>query len=369
MIIKYILFFGLAISVLAISNIPIYLALIKFFSIQNKTIKFVLFYSFPLLSVSFVIASLLIHKYDNFFTKTLYYITSLWLGMMVNLLIFSILGFIIYFSANLLKIHINLNYLAYLILFLSFFWFSFSYLNARHPVVKNIEVKIKDLPSVWEDKTIVQLSDVHIGVIHGKKYMDYIANLVKDINPELVLITGDLFDGAGDDIEHSILPINKITPKYGIYYITGNHETYLGVNKSLNALKNTKIIHLPYDVVNLDGLQLVGIDYPEAGKSINLDSIFEKTNKDLPKIVMTHEPIKIDYFKKVGIDLQLAGHTHNGQMFPFNFITALIYKGYDYGLFTEGDYNLYISNGAGTWGPPLRSFKPSEIVSIKLKKK
>ncbi|MDA3839858.1 MAG: metallophosphoesterase [Patescibacteria group bacterium] len=368
MVFKFISFFGIAIIILIVSNIPIYLALVKFFSIEKKASKHLLFYSLPLLAVSFILASLLIHKYDNLFTKTFYYISSLWMGMMVSLLIFSILGFIIYFSASILKINVNLSYLAYLIIFLSFIWFGFSYLNARHPVVKNIEVKIKNLPSTWEGKTIVQLSDIHIGIIHGKKYMDYIATLVDEINPDLVLITGDLFDGAGDDIEHSILPINKVVPEYGIYYITGNHETYLGVDKSLNALKNTKIIHLPYKTVNLDGLQLTGVDYPAPGKAISLDDIFDKIDKNVPSIVMTHEPIKIDYFKNTGTNLQLAGHTHHGQMFPFNFFTKIIYRGYDYGLFTDGAYNLYTTSGAGTWGPPLRSFGPSEIVAIKVTK-
>lgn len=369
MIIRFISFFGIAVVVLVISNIPIYLALVKFFSIQRRASKLFLFYSLILLAVSFILASLLIHKYDNSFTKSFYYFSSVWLGMMLSLLIFSILGFLVYLSANLLKININQSLIAYGIIIFSFLWFGFSYWNARFPIVKNIEVEIKNLPNNWEGKTIVQLSDIHIGVIHGKKYMDYIANQVLEVNPALVLITGDLFDGAGDDIEHSILPINKVNPEYGIYYITGNHETYLGVEKSLNALKATKIIHLSYENVVLDGIQLVGIDYPEIGKTVKLDSIFEKTSPDMPKIVMTHEPTKIDYFKKIGTDLQLAGHTHNGQMFPFNLITNMIYRGYDYGLYTEGSYNLYTTNGAGTWGPPLRSLKPSEIVVIRLKKK
>ena len=369
MIFKFILFFGIVILILVISNIPIYFALVKFFSIQGKMSKRLLFYSIPLLSVSFIVSSIIIGKFDNVFTRIFYYSSSLWLGLTVSLLIFSILGIIIYFSAHLFKINFNPIYLAYLVLGLSFIWFGFSYLNARQPVVKNIEVSINNLPKTWEGKTIVHLSDIHLGAIHGEKYMDYIVEKVNTINPEIILITGDLFDGTGDNIKQSASPLNKLKPKYGTYFITGNHESYLGVDKILAALKDTKLIHLPYQTVNLGGLQITGIDYPKIGETYDLDKTFNNVKKELPSIVLTHEPIKIDYFKKVGTNLQLAGHTHHGQMFPFNFITKIIYKGYDYGLFTDGDYNLYTTSGAGTWGPPLRSFGPSEIVAIQLKNK
>lgn len=368
MTLNLLIFLSIFIVFLLTATLPVYFSFAFFLKLQ-KLSKILLFSFLILSSLSFILSSSLIHRFDNFFTKSFYYLSSLWMGALAYLFFLSLLTLLFYYILSFSSFNIKPSYFAVAIMILTSLALVFSFLNARKPIIKSVEVEIKNLPEYWENKKIVHLSDIHLGAIHGEKYMNYIADKVNEIKPEIVLVTGDLFDGASDGLEASIKPINKINAPSGMYYITGNHEVYIGLERSLEIIDSTKLAHLSNRSISLNDLQIIGLDYPERGKSFSVGELFNSLDKEKPSILMTHEPIKIDYFKNTGINLQLAGHTHKGQMFPFGFVTKIIYKGYDYGLFTEGDYNLYTTNGTGTWGPPLRSILPSEIVEITLKRK
>ncbi len=368
MTLSLLFFLTIIILFLLVATFPVYFAF-AFFLDLSKVSKIILFSFLIISSLSFILSSSLIHRFDNLFTKSFYYMSSLWMGALAYLFFISIFALVIYYIFSFTPYDVKSSYFVVAIIALTSFALIFSFLNARKPVIKSVQVGIKNLPEFWENKKIVHLSDIHLGAIHGEKYMNYIANKVNEIKPEMVLVTGDLFDGASDGLETSIKPMDKIEAPSGMYYITGNHEVYIGLDRSLEIIDSTKLVHLSNRLININDLQIIGLDYPERGKSFPLDEIFNTLDKEKSSILMTHEPIKVDYFKKAGVNLQLAGHTHKGQMFPFGFVTKIIYKGYDYGLFTEDNYNLYTSNGTGTWGPPLRSILPSEIVEITLKRK
>ena len=348
------------------AHLPLYYSMIKFFNFENKKL---LFYIIVGLSLSYIISSVISHKFDNFLTRIFYYTSSIWMGVLVSFLIFIFIALIFISLSSIFGLSLNLKIIGYIVIVLSIAWSLYGIANARKPIIKEIEVNIKNLPEYWDGKKAVQISDVHLGVIHGEKYMDYIVEQTNKIDPEIIFITGDLFDGTGDHIVKSASPLGNLRPNSGAYYISGNHETYLGIDKSLGAIKGTGITHLNDKVVEKEGLQIIGIDYKLRGEQKNLKEIIDKAQPEKPKILLIHEPVKVDYFKDNGIDLMLAGHTHNGQLFPFNYITKKIFKGFDYGLHQIDDFNIYTTNGAGTWGPPMRSFKPSEIVSITLRKK
>ncbi|MBU4332634.1 metallophosphoesterase, partial [Patescibacteria group bacterium] len=249
---------------------------------------------------------------------------------------------------------------------------------------KNLTVSIRDLPEEWEGKTIVQLSDIHLGQIIGTRFMNRVNEKVDEINPEIVVITGDLFDGMNKSLDSFIKPLNNIKAKKGVYYVTGNHETYIGVKKALDTLEKTEINVLDDEVALVNGLQIIGVSYPGLEKDIANDKNY---NFNTPSLLLYHAPtdirikqidhnnmyyspkINFDYAKELGVDLQLSGHTHKGQIFPFNFITNYMYNGYDYGLHKEGYFSIYISSGTGFWGPAMRTGSRSEIVAITLKKK
>ena len=244
--------------------------------------------------------------------------------------------------------------------------------NARVIRTKPIDVYIKNLPDQWNQKKIALVSDVHIGHILRSNFLKRIVKRVNREKFEMLCIAGDLFDGMDGNLEHLFDPLNNIQTTHGIFYADGNHETYLGVERALKALENVNIHILRDEIVHIDGLDIIGIDYPEVGEHINVAErilSLKNYNKNTPSILLFHTPFQIDKIAKTGVDLELCGHTHKGQMWPFGIITKILFRGRDYGLTTIGDYNLYTSSGIGTWGPPLRVGSISEFVAITLHKK
>jgi predicted MPP superfamily phosphohydrolase len=247
----------------------------------------------------------------------------------------------------------------------------FGLYKAWQPKVVNYEVAIKDLPAAWENKVVVQISDVHLGPVYRERFFGRLLKKVQALNPEAVFITGDLFDGMESDFTWLNHPFTKMNIPRGIYYSFGNHDLYLGFNRAIQLLKDNPVIILDNKMVVQDGLQIIGINY-SFNKDFDLESaILDQVgyDKNKPSILLFHEPKNIALAKKAEIDLQLSGHTHNGQLFPFNYLAKLSYKGYGHGLFNEGDFSLIVNRGAGTWGPPMRTSGQSEISRIILKKK
>ena len=173
-----------------------------------------------------------------------------------------------------------------------------------------------------------------------------------------------MFDGAGQKFAHLADPINQIKAPLGIYYITGNHETYINIEKALAAIANTAAITLRDELREVDGMQVLGIDYPLPGKPKDMGPVLSKLDKSRPSIVLFHEPKHVDQIKEAGAGLMLSGHTHKGQVWPFGWITRVIYKKLDYGLHQIGDFNIYTTTGVGTWGPPFRTGNRPEIIKI-----
>ena len=134
--------------------------------------------------------------------------------------------------------------------------------NAFYPRVKEVSVRIKNLPPGWEGKTIVQLSDVHLGHIYKADFLRKVVRTVNGLKPDMVVITGDLFDGMDGSLPSLVTPLNDLIAPDGVYFITGNHETYLGVGKAFSILEKTKVKILNDEVRDIRGLQLIGISYP-----------------------------------------------------------------------------------------------------------
>ncbi|MCK5542120.1 MAG: metallophosphoesterase [Desulfobacterales bacterium] len=257
--------------------------------------------------------------------------------------------------------------------------------------VTSLSVPIKNLPRQWEGKKIIQLSDLHLGGTKGFKFLEKLIPLTNDQNVDLILITGDLFDGATGSQEGYISKLNNLKAKQGVIFTSGNHEIYSGVEKSRKAIENSKIIMLDNKAIVIDGLQILGISYPEFKNTSFFDFNDPKMyTKNLPTILLYHTPTNIkasgknlpevrssDYLApdttfstaiNNGISLQLSGHTHAGQFFPFTWVANKVFKGSHYGLHKIDDFYINISSGTGSWGPPLRSGYLSEIVVITLTK-
>ena len=342
-----------------------------FFRITGTANRLALLAVIVFLSLSFIIASLLAHRQENTITRAYYFFSGFWLGLFLNLVMATVIVWLIIGISAFTSVKPSQSVLACIFFGLAFVYSAYGTWNAFNPQVKNITVRIKNLPKAWRGKRIVQLSDVHLGFVYRADFLRKIVNETNALHPEMVVITGDLFDGMDGKLTELVSPVNELQAPDGIYFITGNHETYLGVGKAFAALRQTKVTILNDQMEDIDGIRLIGISYPERGEKKDI----AKTIRSLPgfvpgkpTILLYHSPAFVGDAPDLGINLQLSGHTHKGQLFPFEFITHRIYKGFDYGLQTLGDFSIYTTDGVGTWGPPMRTGNRPEIVCITLEK-
>lgn len=351
------LIYILALSLYIASHYFLFLIWQYFLAINYSFLIIHIFLFFSIFSIFFVM------HVDNFFSRLAYLIGSLWAALVLNsFLVFSIL--------LLLNIYLNINYSVYIYSLLILFLFLIQFYSAYHIKIRKIKVKIKDLPKKWHGKKIVHISDIHLGPIWRRAFLKRLINKINNLKAEALFITGDMFDGMDSDYYWFPLEAKNLQVKKGSYYSLGNHDEYLGINRVKSILKNTKIKLLDNKMIEIDELQVIGLNCGY-NLDINLKKELEKINydKEKPSILLFHEPRATKTAKKLGIDLQLSGHTHAGQIFPLNLLTIINYPGKSFGLIKSGDYSLNVSSGVGTWGPPLRLFTSSEIVEIILEKK
>jgi len=363
------LFILIALSILFLSHYFAYYSLVHFFGISVPLRRTALAVVLFLLPLSFIASSFLAHWTDNFLSRAFYFCSSLWLGVGLTLITALALAWAAWGATKLFTHSPSPRWFGLVALAATCLYSAYGIWNAYHPRTEHITVRIKNLPPTWQGKKVVQLSDVHLGRILGARFLASIVAKVTAEDPAMVVITGDLFDGADGHLDELVAPLNGLRAPQGIYFVTGNHETYLGVERTYAALRTTSVRILNDEKVILDGLQVVGISYAERGHSKDLAEVIAKLpgfDPALPSILLYHSPTHIAQAKAAGISLQLSGHAHHGQIFPLHPITRLIYGSYYYGLHVEGDYTLYTTSGAGTWGPTMRTGNHPEIVVIHL---
>ncbi len=371
MILMYvILFVTLAVGILFGSHYLLYFSIVNIFSVTSSSLKYDIAIVISGLAVSFILATFLTMWKENIVTRFLYFVSAFWLGILVNLLLAITALSVVILVGQLADFDVNMLLWGSIFFALAAIYSLRGLWNAMHPQIKNLSIIIPGLPDGWKNKKVIQLSDVHLGHVYREGFLRGIVDKINAEKPEMVVITGDLFDGMDGDLAPLAKPLDDIEAKEGIFFVTGNHETYLGVKEVTGALARTKVKIMKDEVIDLKGLRLIGINYPDWDENKDVVKVLgslEKSFRGYPNIFLYHSPVHIDQFKESGVNLQLSGHTHYGQIFPVNYITRFIYGGYDYGLYQMDDYTLYTTNGAGTWGPTMRTGNIPEIVSITLK--
>lgn len=370
MMFAFIAFVSVVSAVLIGAHYLVLLSFLRAFSLSAPFFKYVALALSFLLPLGFFAASALAHFWENAVARGLYSLFAFWMGAFVNILLAAALFFVIVFAAKSAGFGISRPVLAGILLMLALAVSVYGVWNAFHPVIKRISVAVPGLPESWKGKTIVHLSDIHLGPVYRADFLQDVVDRTNTLDPAAVMITGDLFDGMDGDLASLTAPLGDIRSEYGSFFVTGNHETYLGVERSLAALGGSGIRVLDDRAVVEDGLAIVGIGFPERGVEKDIPAVAASLVKGVggvPSILLYHAPTDIDRMKGTGIALQLSGHTHRGQQFPFQIITRLVHKGYDYGLYDLGGYSLHTSSGVGTWGPMLRIGTRSEIVAITLR--
>ena len=386
MIARLVLMLLVTLGLLVGAHYFVYHSVVRAFVIEQGAVRKALFGILLLLSLSFPASVLLVRIWRNFLSEFFFIVAMVWMGLLLNLLLAADSGWLLVGAAKLAGRDLDPKRVAIVAASVAVLFTAHGAWKARRPQVHRIDVAIDGLPEAWRDRTIVHLSDLHLGHIHGRKFMERVARQVNALAPDMVLITGDLFDGLGGDYPSFVDAIDAMKAGRGVFFVFGNHEVY---SQTAPILDMTRLRVLREEVVEVDGLQVVGVGFPGLGSEEELARFREKLSAEKPSILLFHTPTDImrsgedlatrqhatywapDTSCKVngelGIDLQLSGHSHAGQVFPFGLLARLIYKGRDRGLHRDGSFHLYVSDGTGTFGPPMRTAGRSEIVVITLR--
>jgi uncharacterized protein len=319
-----------------------------------------------LLSVSFLATTLLAHRYFNGPVKFFYKLASIWLGMFNFFFMAAGLSWLAYAVVRLGGFHVSGRDVAGTFYGLAIVASLYGIANAAAIRVRRVTVKLPGLPASWRGRMAALVTDTHLGHIKGYRFLTRLVGMLRQLKADVVFISGDLFDGTKVDAARLVAPWKQLSPRFGSYFVTGNHEEFSDPAKYLEAIEGSGIRVLHNEKVNLDGLQVVGVPFSEAGDAKHFQSILERADldRDRASVLLTHVPQGLRVAEKQGISLQLSGHTHGGQMFPFTWFTSRIFGDYTYGLRKFGELMVYTSSGAGTWGPPMRVCTQPEIVLI-----
>ncbi len=247
-------------------------------------------------------------------------------------------------------------------------------LFAVYEANKMPEIKEVDLTTdkVKQPLRIVQLSDLHITRSSSEHRIQKIVAEVNSLNPDVIVLTGDIIDDRASYIQEYFPILDKLKAKGGVYFVIGNHEYYNGLGQILKGLHQTKIKHLMNEgeLIADKNLYIGGVPDKSAAMmnpyfSIKIEKAAKKANKQNYRVLLSHNPSIVDMVTSKDFDLVLSGHTHGGQIFPFNFLAEKANK-YLAGLYEVNGAHLYVSRGVGYWGPPMRFGAPAEITLIQI---
>jgi hypothetical protein len=376
----FIIFFSIVLVLYALIN---YYIIRRGLSVipQGSSLRMWLIIGVSFLAVAFLAGRFLERVSVNWFTATLIWAGSFWLGIMVYLLlqlvfidlvrlINLVFGFLPTFSdpERVRKI------LAITVISITGIIVLVGHINTWFPVVRNIDLVVDKSGGNMKELHIVAFSDVHLGTTIEKRHLSIIVNKVNELNPDLILIPGDIIDEDISPVIHNNVGeiLTQLKAKYGVFAVTGNHEYIGGVMASkkylaehgVELLSDTAL--LINDAFYVVGREDLTIKQFTNGKRKELSEIMKDVDHSKPIILMDHQPFKLEIAEQNGVNLQLSGHTHHGQLWPFNYITNMVYE-LGWGYKKKGNTHFYVSSGVGGWGPPIRTVNRPEIVSIKLK--
>ena len=250
------------------------------------------------------------------------------------------------------------------------------FLNARRrAAIRTVEIPIVGLPEALRGFSIVQITDIHVGATIKNGYVSKIVDAVNELGADIIAVTGDLVDGSVGRLARHTEPLGRLTSRYGTFFVTGNHEYYSGAHAwivemrrlGLSVLLNEHVVlkHLGESVVVAGVTDLSAHHFDPAHRSNPASALAGAPEEAAVKVLLAHQPRSAFGAAKAGFHLQLSGHTHGGQFFPWNLVVKLL-EPFSAGLHRLDDLWLYVSRGTGYWGPPQRFGAPSEITHLKL---
>jgi uncharacterized protein len=372
------IFFLIAFTIYFLTNLYIFL---KGLHAIPSSGNFRLLYTivFILLTSTFIAGKILERNNSTVFTDILNIIGGFWMGFMLYaflLLIISDISLPILRLSGIItveKIPLFKKWSFLAILAISSVLIIGGFINAIIPVIRKYDIVINKSAGNVKSLRVAAVSDIHLGSIIRKRSLIKLSGMLKKSNPDIVFLLGDIVDGEiGPVLRDDLLKYFSCPKcKDGLLAITGNHEYIGGASVTIPYIEKNGIRLLMDEVVTLDGgIQIIGrIDRDGSrfnGKErLPLGDLIKQVDHAKPIILLDHQPLKLYETEKAGVDLQLSGHTHNGQMWPLNYVTRMIYE-LSYGYKRKGNSQIIVSSGFGLWGPRIRSGSRSEVLLINI---
>jgi predicted MPP superfamily phosphohydrolase len=337
---------------------------------------------FIFIALTFFTGRLLENRVPVFVSDILIWIGSFWWGAILYFLLIIVMLDIIRLINRLLPFYPSIiadNYasakqvIAAIAIVVVIITVVAGYFNARNVRIKTLTISVPKDAGAWRSLNIVAASDIHLGTIIGRGMLDQIVAKINALNPDIVLLPGDIIDEDPIPVMRQNLgeSLKQIKAPLGVYAVTGNHEYYGGVQAACEYLEAHGIKMLRDTTIKIaDSFYLVGRDDREKARITgqrrkSLEELLSDVDKSYPIIVLDHQPYALQKVAESGIDLQISGHTHYGQLWPLGYITNLIYE-LSWGYKLIGSTHFYVSSGAGTWGPPMRLGNVPEIVNYRI---
>lgn len=335
----------------------------------GATVQFNLQVALLVLSFSFVVSALLSFRFSNFAVTFFYKIAAIWLGFLNFIFYGAWLTWLAWFVIRAFGApnrHELLSSIADGFLVLAVMTGIYGLLNARIIRVRRVPVRLPNLPESWRGRRAVLMSDLHLGNVNGVHFCRRMTLLAAGLNPDIVFIPGDLFDGTIANLDKLIAPLKELAAPFGIYFSTGNHEEFHDPASYVQAISRIGIRVLANERVTVDGLHILGIPDSDLSYPIRVKATLDKLSPGAGEasILINHAPIRLPIVEQAGISLQVSGHTHGGQIIPYTWVTRRIFGPFTSGLHRFGALQVYTSTGAGTWGPPMRVGAQPEIVVL-----
>ena len=322
------------------------------------------------LALSFIFAALLGFRFSNPLVTLIYRVAAVWLGLLNFFFLAACLCWLTEFALRITPLAPSLPHyrpmIAVAFFSLALLAVFYGLLNARWVRVRFVPVQLSNLPEAWSGRTAMLVSDLHLGHVRGLHFSRRIAAHAERLQPDIILIPGDLFDGSEADPASLIAPLKALAPPFGTFFSSGNHDEFGKSAHYTAALTEAGIRVLANERVTIEGLQIVGITYTESVSPLHLRIFLESLRlaEGEASILLNHVPNRLPIVESAGVSLQLSGHTHGGQVFPFTWFTRRAFGKFTYGLQQFGALQVYTSSGAGTWGPPMRVGTHPEIVLL-----
>lgn len=373
----FLIFFSIVLIIYSSVNYYLFARGLEAFSLSQPMKRWYIGIFWTIVSM-FIVGNVLERTATSAFSEWIYRIGSFWLAFMLYLVIavvlidfVRILNYFFHFLppfTQLMKFRLGLIVFSMVALVVAG-----GYINALLINVNIVPLTIHKKVSGSKEVKILMASDIHLGALIGERHEKHLLDIINQQKPDMVLLCGDLVDGEIAPVLRKNLGrhIQEINTPMGVYAITGNHEYIGGIKNTLPYLKSIHIRMLMDETVTLpNGIQLVGRIDRAAGRGPQgpkpLTELLSGIDFTKPVIVMNHQPFNLQEAADARVDLHLSGHTHNGQLWPFNYLINSMFE-LSWGYLRKGTTNFYVSSGYGSWGPPVRIGNRPEVVVFNLK--